>query len=87
VSLAPLILLPGLLCDRRPFEPQTVALARLGPVASAGRQDALMPPPAQEEMAAAISDATLAILPRCGHLAPLERADMVTRLLRDWWPA
>jgi pimeloyl-ACP methyl ester carboxylesterase len=46
-----------------------------------------MPPPAQEEMAAAISDATLAILPRCGHLAPLERADMVTRLLRDWWPA
>ncbi len=51
----------------------------------AGRQDALTPPPVQEEMAAAIPDATLVILSRCGHLAPLERPDAVTRLLRDWW--
>lgn len=53
----------------------------------AGRQDALTPPPVQEEMAAAIPDATLVILPRCGHLAPLERPDVVARLLRDWWLA
>lgn len=53
----------------------------------AGRQDALTPPPVQEEMAAAIPDATLVILPHCGHLAPLELPDLVTRLLRDWWLA
>lgn len=53
----------------------------------AGRQDALTPPPVQEEMAAAIPDATLVILPCCGHLAPLERPDVVTRFLCEWWLA
>jgi pimeloyl-ACP methyl ester carboxylesterase len=36
------------------------------------------------EMAAAIPDATLVALPRCGHLAPLERPGAVTAQLLAW---
>jgi len=49
-----------------------------------GRQDALTPVDRHEEMAAAIPDATLVVLPECGHLSPLERPDMVTAQLRAW---
>jgi pimeloyl-ACP methyl ester carboxylesterase len=49
-----------------------------------GRQDALTPAPLHEEIAAAIPHATLAILPHCGHLAPLERPEAVTAQLRAW---
>ena len=47
----------------------------------AGRDDAVTPPKLQLEMATLIPDATLVLLPRCGHLAPLERPDAVTRQL------
>ncbi len=49
-----------------------------------GRQDALTPLPLSEEMAAAIPDATLVVLPRCGHLSTLERPDAATAQLRIW---
>jgi pimeloyl-ACP methyl ester carboxylesterase len=49
-----------------------------------GREDALTPPALHEEMAAAIPDATLVVLPRCGHLAPLERPAAVTLQLVAW---
>jgi pimeloyl-ACP methyl ester carboxylesterase len=51
-----------------------------------GRQDALTPLPLSLEMAAAIPDATLVVLPRCGHLSTLERPDAVTAQLRAWLP-
>ena len=47
----------------------------------AGRDDAVTPPELQLEMATLIPDATLVLLPRCGHLAPLERPEAVTRQL------
>ena len=50
----------------------------------AGRDDQITPPELQLEMAAAIPDATLVLLPRCGHLSPLERPDAVTRQLLAW---
>jgi pimeloyl-ACP methyl ester carboxylesterase len=53
----------------------------------AGREDAVTPPERQLEMAAAIPDATLVLVPRCGHLAPLERPDAVTRQLLAWLQA
>lgn len=53
----------------------------------AGRQDAVTPPVVQEEIAAAIPGATLVLLPRCGHLAPLERPEAVTRQLLLWLDA
>jgi pimeloyl-ACP methyl ester carboxylesterase len=50
----------------------------------AGRDDQVTPPELQLEMAAAIPDATLVLVPRCGHLAPLERPESVTRQLLAW---
>jgi pimeloyl-ACP methyl ester carboxylesterase len=50
----------------------------------AGREDAVTPPELQIEMAMAIPQATLVLLPRCGHLAPLERPLAVTRQLLAW---
>lgn len=49
-----------------------------------GREDALTPLDRHLEMAAAISAATLVVLPNCGHLAPLERPAAVTGHLRHW---
>lgn len=53
----------------------------------AGREDAVTPPERQHEMATAIPDATLVLLPRCGHLSPLERPEAVTRQLLLWLSA
>lgn len=50
----------------------------------AGRDDQITPPELQLEMALAIPDARLALLPRCGHLAPLEQPAAVTRELLGW---
>jgi pimeloyl-ACP methyl ester carboxylesterase len=52
-----------------------------------GRQDQLTPPALHEEMAAAIPQATLVVLPGCGHLAPLERPEAVTAQLLAWLEA
>lgn len=52
-----------------------------------GRQDQLTPPALHEEMAAAIPEATLVVLPGCGHLAPLERPEAVTAQLLAWLEA
>ncbi len=52
-----------------------------------GRQDQLTPPTLHEEMAAAIPRATLVVLPRCGHLAPLEQPAAVSAQLLAWLEA
>jgi pimeloyl-ACP methyl ester carboxylesterase len=49
-----------------------------------GREDGPTPLAMHEEMAAAIPEATLIVLPRCGHLTPLERPGDVTAQLRVW---
>lgn len=49
-----------------------------------GREDALTPLAASEEMAAAIPNATLVVLNGCGHLSTLERPEAVTAQLRAW---
>ena len=53
----------------------------------AGRQDVLTPVALHEEMAAAIPAATLVVLPRCGHLSPLEQPAMVSAQLGAWLAA
>jgi pimeloyl-ACP methyl ester carboxylesterase len=50
----------------------------------AGRQDALTPVELQEEMASRIPDATLVLLPRCGHISTLERPQAVTGAMLTW---
>jgi pimeloyl-ACP methyl ester carboxylesterase len=49
-----------------------------------GREDAATPLALSEEMAAGIPGARLAVIEECGHLAPLERPQAVTALLRLW---
>ncbi|MDX1539952.1 MAG: alpha/beta hydrolase [Geminicoccaceae bacterium] len=49
-----------------------------------GREDQPTPLQAHLEMAEEIPDATLVVLPNCGHLAPLEKPAEVTEQLRIW---
>jgi pimeloyl-ACP methyl ester carboxylesterase len=69
--------------DSRPH----LAAIRCPTLILAGREDAVTPPEVQVEMAQAIPNATLVLLPRCGHLAPLERPEAVTRQLLAWLEA
>jgi pimeloyl-ACP methyl ester carboxylesterase len=50
----------------------------------AGEQDVLTPPSEARAMQAGIANASLHILPDCGHLPPLEKPEATTALLRDW---
>jgi pimeloyl-ACP methyl ester carboxylesterase len=50
----------------------------------AGLDDALCPPDVQREMAAALPDAVLALIPDAGHFAPLERPLAVARHVAAW---
>lgn len=52
-----------------------------------GRQDALTPVAAGEEMAGLIPDATLVVIEECGHLSTMERPEQTTAALRDWLTA
>jgi pimeloyl-ACP methyl ester carboxylesterase len=49
-----------------------------------GRQDILTPPVLHEEMAETIQGAKLVIVEEAGHLAPLERPEVVTEAMRVW---
>lgn len=50
----------------------------------AGEQDVITPPDHAREMAEAIPDAELVIVPGCGHLSTLEHPEAVTDALRGW---
>jgi pimeloyl-ACP methyl ester carboxylesterase len=49
-----------------------------------GAEDHVAPPELQLEIAAGIANAQLEILEVCGHLAPIEQAETVNRLMRAW---
>ncbi len=49
-----------------------------------GEADRLTPPELAWEIAAAVPDARLHVLPGCGHLPPLEDPQAVTNLMRTW---
>jgi pimeloyl-ACP methyl ester carboxylesterase len=49
-----------------------------------GLQDRVTPPALQEEIAAKIPGARLMLLDNCGHLAPLEQAEIVSQAMLDW---
>jgi pimeloyl-ACP methyl ester carboxylesterase len=49
-----------------------------------GAEDRVAPPALQLEIAAGIANAQLEILEICGHLAPVEQAETVNRLMRAW---
>lgn len=49
-----------------------------------GDSDQLTPPAAAKEMHELVAGSRLDIIPNCGHCAPLERPDRVTKLLVEW---
>ena len=49
-----------------------------------GDGDMLTPPDQSREMAAAIPDSTLVVVPECGHASTLEQPDVVNEALLDW---
>ncbi|MGN6365767.1 alpha/beta fold hydrolase [Asticcacaulis taihuensis] len=49
-----------------------------------GDKDPLTPPDRAEEIASAIPNARLVIVPECGHLSTLEQPEAVNRALIDW---
>jgi pimeloyl-ACP methyl ester carboxylesterase len=49
-----------------------------------GDEDALTPPALSQEMAEALPQATLGIIPDCGHLSTMERPEAVNRALAAW---
>ncbi|WP_343222216.1 alpha/beta fold hydrolase [Novosphingobium profundi] len=50
----------------------------------AGAQDQLTPPDRARDIARHIPKARLALIERCGHMAPMERPEELNVLLRDW---
>jgi pimeloyl-ACP methyl ester carboxylesterase len=46
-----------------------------------GADDAITPPDTAREMASALPHATLEIIPSAGHLAPMERPEVVNRAI------
>ena len=52
-----------------------------------GSEDSLIPPAESEAMAASVAGARLAIVPGSGHMAPVERPDVVAQALQDVWRA
>ncbi len=49
-----------------------------------GREDAWSPVSQHEPIAAAIPGAQLVVFENCGHMAPMEAPEVVTRALRTW---
>lgn len=49
-----------------------------------GDEDALTPPALSQEMAELLPQATLGIIPDCGHLSTMERPEAVNRALAAW---
>ena len=52
-----------------------------------GQDDALTPPELAREMAEMVEWASLVVVPRSGHLSPLEQPEAVTQALRLWLSA
>ncbi|MBK8017979.1 MAG: alpha/beta hydrolase [Betaproteobacteria bacterium] len=50
----------------------------------AGREDGRAPPAVQEEIRDGIEGAELVILENCGHMAPMERPELVNGAMRRW---
>jgi pimeloyl-ACP methyl ester carboxylesterase len=66
--------------DSRPLLPGI----RVPTLVAAGREDILTPPDHAAEMQALIPGAGLHLIDACGHLAPMERPDEVSAMLKSW---
>ncbi|MDH5278896.1 MAG: alpha/beta hydrolase [Actinomycetota bacterium] len=65
----------------RPDSFDTLRAATVPALIVVGEEDVLCPPPDAAAMAAAISGATLAVVPESGHLSPVEAPDAVVEVV------
>ena len=70
--------------DRPDSEPLLPTLAGLPTLVLAGDSDSLTPPDQARAMAQAIPGARFAVIPRAGHLTPVEQPEQVLAQLRDF---
>lgn len=68
----------------RPDATPVLATIRCPTLVLCGRDDGWSPVAQHESIAAAIPGASLALVPECGHMAPIERPAEVTRELAHW---
>jgi pimeloyl-ACP methyl ester carboxylesterase len=72
---------------KRPDSRPDLAGIRIPTLVGVGAEDQLTPPDHASEIAAGVPGAELHIVQDCGHLAPMERPDEVSHLMRDWLSA
>ncbi|PRX49257.1 pimeloyl-ACP methyl ester carboxylesterase [Prauserella shujinwangii] len=70
----------------RPDATDVVREAHVPALVVVGEEDTVTPPEAARELAGALPDATLTVLPGVGHLTPLEDPDGVAKAILDWLP-
>lgn len=68
----------------RPDSRHDLGLIHCPTLVLCGRQDGLTPLSVHADMATAIPHAALVVIEDCGHLAPLERPNAVSAVLRYW---
>lgn len=71
-------------CMTRPDSRGDLARIACPTLVICGRQDEITTPEMAEELATGIPGARLAMIEDCAHYAPLERAQAVTALMRQW---
>ena len=69
----------------RPDAAPVLAMIRCPTLVLCGREDTWGPVAQHEDIASRISGSELAIIERCGHMAPMERPEEVTTALSKWF--
>ena len=75
-----------------PLFGRSEVLSRLGEIrvpalVFAGEEDRAQPPARSRELAAALPNAELVMIPEAGHLSALEQPEVVTEVIRDFLAA
>jgi pimeloyl-ACP methyl ester carboxylesterase len=68
----------------RPDSRPTLASIGVPTLVLVGAEDQLTTPERAREMVAGIANARLVVIPKCGHMAPVERPEAVSAALEEW---
>jgi pimeloyl-ACP methyl ester carboxylesterase len=68
----------------RPDMTEPMRSVRLPTLLVVGEQDSITPPEVMRSITTVMPQANLAVLPRCGHMTPMEDPDGFNRLVRDF---
>ena len=70
----------------RPDSTETLRSARVPALVLAGEEDRLTPPEVARDLVGLMPRSELVVLPRCGHLAPVEAPEVFAAAVLDWLP-